>query len=315
MVAKGVALRRAGHDAEALVEFQHALAIEDTPRVRAQIALAEQALGLWAPAEQHLLEAMGHANDPWIEKNRITLIGALDIIQSHLGVLDVWGGPAGAVLLVDMKVVGHLPLKSPLRVSGDSVLLTVRAPGFIETTRTVRVVAGGKVREHVDLIPSGSTASSSMGGPRADISKPDQVPVLSSTSGSSTERGSRLRPAAWAAAVLAAGGLVLGIVETKLAVDRQDAFNDHTGPDPSNPARTVKDCSTTVEPAACVPLERDYNSSVRLAIIGYSLAGILAIGSAVMFALSSQSPAASASIARGCGLQLRNPGAFCTLVF
>src|SRR5215471_3743382 len=73
LVKRGVELRKKGHDREALAEFQKALAIRETPRVLAQIGLAEYALGLWLPAEEHLNGALHHPSDPWIQRNRAAL--------------------------------------------------------------------------------------------------------------------------------------------------------------------------------------------------------------------------------------------------
>ncbi len=57
ILRKGNELRRVGRDREALAEFQRAARIANTARVNAQIALAEQALGLWVEAETHMAKA------------------------------------------------------------------------------------------------------------------------------------------------------------------------------------------------------------------------------------------------------------------
>jgi hypothetical protein len=103
--------------------------------------------------------------------------------------------------------------------------------------------------------------------------------------------------------------VVFGVVETKLAIDREHLFNDHTVPNPGDPAHSIKDCNTFAEPADCVPLDHDYHSSVNLAIIGYSVGGALAVGSAILFGFSSGGERASTAaltcapdlIHRGCG--------------
>src|SRR2546422_8347826 len=50
-VSRGLELRKEDRDLDALAEFQLAYGIRPTSRVRAQIALAEQALGRWVVAE------------------------------------------------------------------------------------------------------------------------------------------------------------------------------------------------------------------------------------------------------------------------
>jgi len=78
LIKKGTELRRVHRDREALAEFRKAAAIEETPRVLAQIALAEQALGIWVDAEAHLKKALAAESDAWIRKNAGVLRGALD---------------------------------------------------------------------------------------------------------------------------------------------------------------------------------------------------------------------------------------------
>src|SRR5262245_14916190 len=67
-IARGVALRRQGRNAEALAEFQKAYARDPSPRALAQIALAQQALGNWVVAETGLVDALAARNDPWIQR-------------------------------------------------------------------------------------------------------------------------------------------------------------------------------------------------------------------------------------------------------
>jgi hypothetical protein len=314
IVSRGVELRRQGRDTDALAEFKRALQLRDTPRVRAQMALAQQALGLWVPAEADLIDALVHKDDPWIEKNRATLSAALSAIQSHLGSLEIWGSPAGAEILVDMKEVGTLPLTKPLRVSGDSVLVVVRAAGFMEMTRSVRVVAGTLVREHVELLPVVASGDPQLKKDAAGTSVLGIGAVSTPVENRTATPSSRLRPWAWGLGVAALAGVVFGVVETKLAIDKEHAFNDHTVPNPSDPAHPIKDCNTSAEPSDCVPLDRDYHSSLNLAIVGYAVGGALAIGSAVLFAVSSDGEHPSAS-ALACAPDLTRPGFGCRFTF
>src|SRR5262249_32650092 len=133
-------------------EFQRAMKIRKTPRVEAQVALAEQALGIWDVAEEDLLAALAESDDPWIRKNRTALNRALETIRANLGTLDVWGKPEGAEVFINEKPVGTLPLKQPIRVFGESAVVRVRATGYFEATRTPRVLRGQTVREYVELV-------------------------------------------------------------------------------------------------------------------------------------------------------------------
>ena len=46
---------------------------------------------------------------------------------------------------------------------------------------------------------------------------------------------SNLRPVAWGVGIAGIAGLVFGAVEGVIAINKRNEFNDHTGPDPTNP--------------------------------------------------------------------------------
>jgi hypothetical protein len=152
IVQRGIDFRRSGHDQEALVEFQRAAKIQETPRIAAQIALAEQALGMWADAHRDLLRALEHSGDSWIQQSKATLDRARDTIESNLGQVEVWGTPTGAEVLLDEKPIGNLPSVKGWLAPAE-VTLRVKAGGYVEFSRTLNVVAGGYRREHVELRP------------------------------------------------------------------------------------------------------------------------------------------------------------------
>lgn len=151
LMQRGVDLREAGRDEEALALFEQAWQRSQSPRARAQVALAEQALGRWADAEAHLMEALAAQRDPWIRRNRAALEGALRVIQQRLGSLEVRGSVPGARVEFNGRVVGTLPMPEPVRVLAGSVTLQVSAEGYYPVTREVMVAAGGTVRESIEM--------------------------------------------------------------------------------------------------------------------------------------------------------------------
>src|SRR6185295_4814823 len=76
MLRRGVDLRRQGRDEEALEMFRAAFRLRATPRARAQMGLAGQALGHWVEAEADISAAIGAHDDPWIARNMATLLAA-----------------------------------------------------------------------------------------------------------------------------------------------------------------------------------------------------------------------------------------------
>lgn len=155
LIARGIELRERGRDDEALAVFTEALSTHPSPRARAQVALAEQALGLWVAAETNLLLALSAVDDAWIARNRGALEGALAIVRRSLGSLEV-RGTAGAEIMLDGVRLGVLPTKGPYRVEAGRRTLDIRANGFYPTTRSIEVPAGGVSRETVTLVPLGA---------------------------------------------------------------------------------------------------------------------------------------------------------------
>lgn len=223
LIRRGVELRREGKNAEALELFREAHAAEPTPRARAQIALAEQALGLWIDAERDLVAALAALDDPWIRKNRASLEGALGVITSRLAFLDVTTTEAGATLWVNGTRTSTLPRARPLRVVAGELRLELAKPGFEGLRRTIEVSPGMTAREVMPLVPSRVAA----------------VATASVASTMSLERPTPLDPpprveprraplAGWAAlgggALLVATGVVGHVVyETNAAVWNDDA--------------------------------------------------------------------------------------------
>jgi len=173
LLRAGVKLRQQGRDREALATFQRAGDIQRLPRVVAQIGLAEQALGLWPAAAEHVEEALAATDDEWIRKNRRALERAFENIKAQVGRLEVWGSPDGAEVLVDGRSLGRLPDVKPLWVGVDPVRVTVRADGFTKVVRTVAVPAGDLRREHFRLrslsLAAPATASAADAGPAVGV--------------------------------------------------------------------------------------------------------------------------------------------------
>jgi hypothetical protein len=150
-ILRGVELRRAGKNGEALAEFQAAYALLPTPRARVQIALALQALGDWLGAERGLEDGLKSTDDPWIAQYREALEGALATVRAHVGRLIVDVNVTDGELLLNGVVVRSLPFPDPIRVLAGDLDVEVRAFGYAPVHRTVHVEAGAERRETVTL--------------------------------------------------------------------------------------------------------------------------------------------------------------------
>ena len=198
---QGVELRRQDRNEEALELFQRAWAASPTPVARAQIALAEQALGRWVEAEHDLVAAMGTPDDPWIAKNEQTLEDARAEIARHLGWLTVGVDVADARIELDGRA---LAAGVEERVVAGGATLVVQAPGRTSEARHIEVEPGAHARIAVVLTPIAEEPAA----------PPPSLPSQSATASPETpsqdtprRHASLIAPAAFAAAGVAGIGL------------------------------------------------------------------------------------------------------------
>ena len=226
LIKRGVELRRAGRDLEALEQFRRANEIAPSPRALAQIGLAEQALGRWPDAEQDITRALDAGQgprDPWIEKNRTTLEKSLVDIGEHVGSLEILGEPAGAEVVADGRVAGKLPLARPIRTTAGSVTVEVRAPEYLPVTRTVNVVAGQLTRESVTLLRAPPSAAGATGGAAAGDEPARITTAAAQPHEPAAAPRSTSRTLAWVA--LAAGSVSAATGVTGVIIREVDARN------------------------------------------------------------------------------------------
>lgn len=225
LLREGVDLRAQGRDVEAFARFREAWMIAPSPRARAQMGWAAQALGRWREAEQMLREAAAAQGDAWIESNRAELARSLADVSARLGDLMVECEVAGAELSVDGEVVGALPLATPLRVPIGAVTIRVAAEGYLAVTREgVRVRAGVVAREHISLTAAPTPLTHRDTATVAATPTAPTVVVLPVQSGAgAAPRGSSLAPIGIAMFAVGAAGAttsVLGFALREAAVDR-----------------------------------------------------------------------------------------------
>lgn len=151
MIERGIQLREQGKDEEALALFQKAWQTAPSPRGKAQIALAEQALGRWLLAEKDLGAALASASDGWIAKHKTALDGALATIRSHLGDLVLTGGVSGADVRVDGTAVGTLPASAPVRLDVGTHTLEISSAGYYPISQPVTIRSDAPARVSIEM--------------------------------------------------------------------------------------------------------------------------------------------------------------------
>jgi hypothetical protein len=188
--SRGLELRRAGDDAGALAEFMRAYELAPSPRLRAQVGLALQALGRWLDADAALTDALRAKDDAWVIEHRALLEESLASVQQHLAWLTVECNVAGAKLDINGVAIGTLPLAAPVGVVAGAIVLDVRAEGYEPIRRTIDVSAASRARETFAL-----------------VKRPDRSPPRAAPSVAKPGEGAAERALGWAA--LGAGGALI----------------------------------------------------------------------------------------------------------
>jgi hypothetical protein len=151
LVAKGVELRKKGDHAGALREFQAAHAKEPSGRTLAQMGIAEATLHDWVDAENHLSQAL-ESTMPWVEKNRATLEQTLQTVRTHTTEISIYG-TTGAVVTLEDKVVGRIPLPTVPRVNEGNVTVKVESRGYKPFVQTLPAKGGSQLIVTATLEP------------------------------------------------------------------------------------------------------------------------------------------------------------------
>jgi tetratricopeptide (TPR) repeat protein len=131
LIEEGVALQAAGNVAQAADKYRQAEAIYPTPRGAGQAGLAEEQIGDTPEAEGHIDSALKSPKDKWVRKNKAKLMAASKRVKRLLATIDVQGEPAGAVITVNDKPRGVLPL-GKIRVVGGSLVVRAKKDGYID---------------------------------------------------------------------------------------------------------------------------------------------------------------------------------------
>ena len=289
LINRGLDLREHGKDDEALAVFKKAFAKSPSPRARAQVALAEQALGLWTAAENDLVLSLAAGDDAWITKNRGALEGALAVVRRHLGSLEV-RGTEGAEVLLDGVRLGALPMAAPFRVEAGRRTLELRAKGFHPSARNVEIAAGTVTRETVMLVAlPPESATNGNGEPGAHGAGGREA---SGAAGADADPGRGQRLLGWAFAATGGALLVTGGVAFLV---RKGIIDDYNNNCPGLGVNQPADCDGKIESA---------RTWLTVAIVSLVGGGVFAIGGLTVVATADHPPPSRSSAASASGLRI-----------
>ena len=189
LLRRGAALRLEHRKEEALAAYEQAFALAPTPAIRAQRALAEQALARWLKAEADLDIALG-SDDAWVERNRSALEGARSVVRAHLAWLRV-KVDANAEPSIALDGEPLIPGAEARVVAGESIL-EVKAPGYAADARRVVLAPRAHVTQEVALERLASIGSPTTPADPATLAPPSAS--LVSSSKDDGEHRSKVRP-------------------------------------------------------------------------------------------------------------------------
>jgi hypothetical protein len=286
LIERGVQLRREHRDAEALEVFRRAYEVRPTPRARAQIALAEQALGQWVEAERDLHTSLASSDDPWIVSHRDALEGALQAVGKHLATLNVTANIAqGEVWLNDVRV-GELPMNG-VRLAAGRVRIEVRSQGYTPASRVVELAPQAELTEELRLTEIAEATPVAEPTLAARDSTRHRSAAGVDRTISAVEPSSAVLPVdatrrALAWGTLGAAGAFLGggIIAQIIREDKASKYNDDAQCLHGELSRDQR----------CGVYRGQAESAQTLANVGYIAAGALGLGSAILFLINPGKP-------------------------
>lgn len=222
-MARGIELRSAGRDEDALAELRSSYRLVPDARAAAQLGLVHQALGQWVEADRLLRVALAATEHPWVRRNRTALEEALGVVDQRVGSLIVRSNVRGAEVRIDGAVVAQLPMSEPVRVAAGEPSIEVSAPGYTSVVRRLRVEGGGTVRETVDLREAAAGDANS--------AAPSSAGVRPAAATGGGDRGATLRAAGIAAISVGGAAGIAGLVMLAIRQGAAGSYNQNcTGP-------------------------------------------------------------------------------------
>lgn len=295
LIAQGLTLREQGKDDQALEVFRRAEQKQKTPRATAQVALAEQALGMWGLAETHLAAALADKSDPWITKNRSALEGALATIQKHVGAVEIRANVPGQVF-VDGAPVGTLPREAPLRLEVGPRQVEVRADGYYPMSHTVVVSNDTMARETFALVKLPAAPPSDSGAAQKPVTPVKPAPA---------DGPNVPRTVGWVLVGTGVGAAVFGGVSFLVREVQTGRYNDRV------------DCpgiNKPNQPAACQEILDAESTWRTVGIASFIGAGVLGAAGLTLVIASPNRPKTTALTA-SCGPFGAAPGVACVGTF
>ncbi len=278
LIEQGMQLRREGKDEAALAAFEEASVLApESVRARVHLAAAHQALGHWLEADALLAELLQQQpDDPYVQRHHATLLRAQEFVGRQLGTLLLAGQPAGALVKVNGRELGTLPLARPARLAVGSYQLEVTLPGYYPLQRPINVAPGSILRESVELAPLPGAAAAA--APASVVAAEPLAP----------------RWLAWTLTGLAAGGALATGVAWGVRNHHASRWNSDACLAPGR-----------VRGEVCPGVRDDGKRAEQLTYVGGLATVLLGAGAALSWTLAEPAaPERADAVAVSCGLTL-----------
>jgi hypothetical protein len=275
-ILRGIQLRLERRDAEALSEFQRAYALRPTPRAKAQIAMAEAALGNWRDAEPDLLAALTYTDDPWVASHLAALESVRRDIGLHLATLEI-SSNVTATVRIDGVQRDRTPCS--LRVTSGTLLVEAEAEGFAPHRQMINVEGGTIARQQIVLVPLAPPPQTRS----EDSAAPSPIAPSESTSRTADWHGTWM----WIALAGATASLAVGVTANIVRERSVARYNDDAT------------CPRGYKQATCGGEAETANQAGGIAIGAYAGAAALAATGVVLWATSNHPAVVSSWLGPG----------------
>ena len=297
-ITRGLELRRQRRDEDALAEFRAAYTLQKSGRALAQVALAEDAIGLWVEAEDAFEGVLSTNDDPWVEKWREQLATELRNLQTHLSDLDLNVSPPTAEVRLNGVLSHPHAATATFRVVSGRVLVEVNAAGFESARRVLAVPPRARVAAKIALEASAAPPESEAPArPPLVVATPALRPATPSSGGEPT---SVPRVLALSALGLAGAAFVTGTVGAIERTSALNTYNNNVQCDYGGVPRSVR----------CAGAASDFDKFTAVMTVGYVTAAVAALTGGVLALTLPRGVRVDASESGKTGLMLSVRGDF-----
>jgi hypothetical protein len=149
---RGITLYNTRNFEGALVEFEHAYKLTPDPRLLFNMAIADRDMQRYARAVARLQQELKEGEDTLSDDEKKTAQGVLEGLKQFTAPLTLSVNEPGAQVFIDGVDTGQTtPLAGPLTVDVGERTVTLRKPGFLETTSKVSISGGNPAKLDLKL--------------------------------------------------------------------------------------------------------------------------------------------------------------------